>query len=116
MPGRRPPALYLTRRRWTVADGRSALTAWDASGISMLAFAKREGLDVHRLYRWRRRLEAEGSAGAAEATREFVELRPRDVQPVEVVLRSGRVLRVSETIDAPALLRLVRALEEDAPC
>ena len=116
MPGRRQPASYLTRRRWTIADAQSALAAWNAAGTSLLAFAMREGLDVQRLYRWRRRLEAEGSTEQVEAAPEFVELRPRDMQPVEVVLRCGRVLRVSETIDASALLRLVRALEDDAPC
>jgi len=82
----------------------------------MRAFAMREGLDPQRLYRWRRRLATEAAAGATEAIPVFVELRPRDVHPVEVVLRSGRVLRVAETIDPSALLRLARALEDDSPC
>jgi hypothetical protein len=113
MSGRRPPAPCLTRRRWTISDARSALAAWDASGASLRDFAIRAGLDVYRLYRWRRRLVAQDSISAAKVSPEFVELRPREVQPVEVVLPSGRVLRVPETIDAAALLRLVRALEED---
>jgi hypothetical protein len=85
----------------------------------MRAFAMREGLDARRLSRWRLRLETEVARGAGDATPEFVELgslRPRDVPRVEVVLRSGRVLRVAETIDPSALVRLARALEEDSPC
>jgi transposase-like protein len=114
MPRHRLLAPYLTGRHWTVADARSALAAWEASGISMLAFAAREGVDVHRLYRWRRRLAVETIT--AEPTPEFVELRPRGAEPVEVVLRSGRVLRVSEAIDPSVLIRLVAALERSESC
>jgi hypothetical protein len=66
-----------------------------------------------RLYRWRRRLGAErvGDEGP-----EFVELRPRGADRVEVVLRSGHVLRVAETIDPKALARIVAALEQSGPC
>jgi hypothetical protein len=34
MPRLRSPAKYLTRRRWTVADARTALAAVDESGLS----------------------------------------------------------------------------------
>jgi len=46
----------------------------------------------------------------------FVELRPRGTEHVEVVLRSGRLLRVSETIESSALERLVLVLEKSEPC
>jgi len=114
MPRTRPPAPYLILRRWKSADARAAVVALVKSGLSTSAFAGREGLDVNRLYRWRRRLEAEGVAG--QAAPEFVELRPRGAEPVEVILPSGRVLRVSETIDPAALVRLVTALERSGPC
>ena len=127
MPRRRPPAAYLTRRRWTIIDARDALAAWEASGRSLSEFARRTGLEVKRLYRWRERLAADRSRRIRrpEEMPEFVELRPRpqvveqlprDGQPVEVVLRSGRILRVAETIDPLVLLRLVRALEDDPAC
>ena len=114
MPRTRAPAAYLIRRRWTIADARSAVSALKASGLSTCAFAAREGLDVNRLYRWRRRLEAERIGD--EPAPKFVELQPRGAEPVEVVLRSGRVLRVSEAIEPAALLRLVTALERTGPC
>jgi transposase-like protein len=102
----------LLRHRWSITDARAALAAMEASGLPASVFAVREGLDVNRLYRWRRRLERE----AAERSPEFVELRPRGAEPVEVVLRSGQVLRVSETIDPSALARLVAALEGSGTC
>jgi hypothetical protein len=67
-----------------------------------------------RLYRWRQRLSGDGLIG--EARPEFVELRPAGGEPVEVVLRSGRVLRVSTAIDPSALEQLVAILERIGPC
>ena len=61
MPKRDRPAPYSLRRRWTPADARSAVAALEASGLSPLAFARREGLEVERLYRWRRRLGPRGT-------------------------------------------------------
>jgi len=114
MPRPRGPAKYLTRRRWTVAEARAALAAVDESGLSINAFAARQGIDAQRLYYWRRRLAGEGLV--AQPPPEFVELRPQRPEPVEVMLRSGRVLRVAESIDPVVLIRLVAALEHDEPC
>jgi hypothetical protein len=44
----------------------------------------------------------------------FVEIANRSVGTVEVVLCSGRVLRVSDTIESGKLRRLVDALEDVA--
>lgn len=93
---------YRTRRRWTAADARMALSALERSGLSLSEFAAREGLDVQRLRHWRKRL-AEAPA--------FVELTPRAPERVEVVLRSGRTLRVPATIDRATLAALIEALE-----
>jgi transposase-like protein len=114
MPKTRHPADYTNRRRWTADEAREALAAHAVSGLSMAAFAIREGLDVQRLLRWRRALG--GGKDVTTATPAFVELRPRAPEPVEIVLRSGRVLRVSETIDIAALVRLVAALEGTPSC
>ncbi len=110
----RPRAPYLTRRRWTPADARSALAALRASGLSPAAFAAREGIEAQRLYRWRRQLGAR--ARPARAAPAFVEIRARSAERVEVVLRSGRVLRVSEGVSPSALERLVAVLERESSC
>ncbi|MBE7449444.1 MAG: hypothetical protein HS111_11265 [Kofleriaceae bacterium] len=51
--------------RWTAEDGRAALTAWRASGLSRRAFASACGFDAQRLWWWERRLE---TAGRREVT------------------------------------------------
>ena len=90
------------------------LSAASKSGLSAAAFAAREGLHPQRLQRWQRRLVA-GSL-SFERTPAFVELRPHRAEQVEVVLRSGRLLRISETIEPAVLERLVQALERSGPC
>jgi hypothetical protein len=91
------------------------IAALDASGQSVAVFAAREGFDPQRLYFWRRRLES----GAADVVQPpaFIEVRsPAEHGRIEVVLRSGRVVRVAESIDGDLLRRLVDALEQDPPC
>ena len=48
--------LTIVRRHWTEAEARGALVACEASGLSMRAFALREGVRPRRLYRWTKRL------------------------------------------------------------
>jgi len=88
------------------------LVALDNSGLSLRTFAQREGVDEQRLYFWRRRLGRTGRTGAAPA---FVEVAPvpRSLGHVEIVLRSGRVLRAAEAIDSQVLRRMVEALEDE---
>jgi hypothetical protein len=86
-----------------------------ASGLSPSEFAARRGLDVQRLYRWRRRLAASpaGELQAEPAVAGFIELSGGVPQAwvIEVVVRSERVLRAPAGIDPEVLLRLVEALE-----
>jgi len=100
-----PASSFRTRRRWTELEARAALAALASSGLSQSAFASREGLDPQRLRLWRRKL---GEVGAPR----FVELRARATECVEVVMRSGVVLRVAESIEPSVLRRLVDALDE----
>jgi len=110
-----PAGSHSQRRRWSIAEARAALSAMAASGLSPDAFARREGVRVQRLRRWRQRLDG-GSVGKAAAAA-FVEVgRHAATERVEIVLRSGRTLRVSESIDAIALRRIVDVLEHDAAC
>ena len=115
---RKPLALVASPRlRWTEEDARAALDAFARSGLSMRAFAETAGINVQRLVRWRRK-----ESGASPARRRtpkrlaFVEVRQREAERVEVVLRSGRVLRFAEEISEVALRRLVGVLEEESGC
>jgi transposase-like protein len=122
----RSSSTYLTRRRWRPEDAKDALDAQAQSGLSPSAFAIREGLDVQRLFRWRRRLGAD----APEAQR-FEEVIARDaISPLvgggttapverdrfEIVLRSGLVVRFAESFNADALLRLLNTIGEVRSC
>ena len=110
MPRTHAQPTYSTRRRWTVVEARGALAALESSGLPAAEFARREGLDVQRLHRWRREL------GATAAPPAFVEVHRREAERIEVVMRSGLVLRVAESVDADAVRRLVAALEHDGEC
>ena len=99
------------RRRWKIADARSALARLAASGLSLGEFARREGLETQRLRRWQRRLGRE-TRPAAVPPAELIEIRPRRPEPVEIVLRSGVIVRVAETIDPATVARLVATLEQ----
>jgi transposase-like protein len=104
------PAEYLIQRRWTVDVARAALSALADSGLSVAAFAAREGLDAQRLYGWRRRLGPPESVSPS-----FVEVTAA-IAPMEIVLRSGHVVRLSPSFDAAALVRLLEVLEETPAC
>jgi hypothetical protein len=108
---------YTTRLRWTEVEARAALEDLARSGLSEQAFASREGLDLQRLQRWRRRFEAESDTTASEPARPtFVEVPRREAAVLELVLLSGRVLRMRESIDPEVLRRIALALEDDAAC
>lgn len=108
-------------RRWTPEDAREALAAAEVSGQPLVRFAAEHGLSVHRLSRWRKRLrehEATTTPVFEEIpTSRLREARSNDAQErFEIVLRSGRVVRVSDTFDAEALRRLLSVVDEGAPC
>lgn len=114
MPRSRGITADVKRRRWTAADARVVLAALDASGLSTRGFARRERLSAERLYRWRQRLAAESRI--ARRGPAFVEIAPRALERVEIVLRSGRMLRVCESVDTVTLAKLVEALERPSSC
>src|SRR5262245_1521758 len=104
------PKPYSLRRRWTIADARPAVAEPAASGLPLDEFARREGLKVERLRRWRQRLGGERRRSARAHAPELIEIRQRAVAPIEIVLASGRILRISETIDVSVISRLIAAL------
>ncbi|MEZ4221838.1 MAG: hypothetical protein R3B13_12975 [Polyangiaceae bacterium] len=84
----------------------------DASGLSVRAFAQREGLNAQRLYWWRER-QAKKPRNRSGA--KFVELSVPGLgtsSQLELVLLSGRVLRFPASLDARELERWLSALEQ----
>jgi hypothetical protein len=113
--------------------GRGAEAKWarrverlERSGLSIRTFAAREGLPAGSLSSWKwklaqRRRQASG-AGMREGAPplRFVELKasaattaqPTTTPAFEVVLATGRMVRVTGGFDAAELIRLVGVLEE----
>ncbi len=95
------------------------LAELDASGLELLAFAQQTGIDPARLKRWQRTLAPSPPSAFEEVTR------TSQTAPVkvgfagrwfEVVLASGRVVRVPELFDGDALGRLLSVVEGGAEC
>jgi transposase-like protein len=121
----KPTTPLSKRRRWSEREARTALDSLAQSGLSMRAFALREGINHQRLFRWRSRLEARTGARSTAAPISFIEVRqeaPRtearraSLAQIEVVLVSGRVLRCAEEIAPGVLRRIVGVLEQDPRC
>jgi hypothetical protein len=102
----------LQSRYWTAAEAATVLAAVAASGLSLPAFAARHGLLRRRLERRQRQL-----AAVQPVAETFVEVTlPPVVYPAvsgfEIVLRSGRVVRVGAGFDAEELRRLLAVVDE----
>ena len=106
-------ARYKSSLRWTPVEAEAALAELRSSGLTVSAFARQEGLHPRRVLAWKKRLEAKPSLPSREA---FVEVVPRSDERIEVVLRTGVVLRVAETVEPNALRRIVEALEDRDQC
>jgi len=105
------------RRRWTAQEAQTVLDAAARSGMSLMGFATQQGLCPERLYRWRKLLG--GAVPASGVGLQEISLRQAPVfqegwepQPIEVLLRSGRVVRVRSSFDEDALRRLMVVLED----
>jgi transposase-like protein len=74
-------SIALRARRWRVSHAEVVLVALERSGLSLARFARRHGLHVKRLARWRARLREGRSARPAPG---------RPLQLVEVTLREDQ--------------------------
>ncbi len=110
---------FTMRRRWRAEEAQEVLAELDASGLELVAFAQQAGIDPARLKRWRRALAPSQEAEFEEVTRVaktapiVLGLAPKWF---EVVLPSGRMVRVPESFDADALGRLLSVVEGGAEC
>jgi hypothetical protein len=105
----------MARQRHDERYWRERVEKWGASGLSAGEFAAREGLRPERLFFWKRRLRA--SFAMAVAGVSFARLSVRSsapeavvAEPLEVLTRSGHIIRVRPRFDESTLLRLVSVL------
>jgi transposase-like protein len=106
------------RRHWRQSDAEAVVSAWRESGVSVSAFARRHGINVARLLRWRRRLAGNGETiqfhPVAVVAGSNGESQSPDRQ-IELVLGNGRRVVVQPGFDSALLEQLVRAVES-WPC
>jgi hypothetical protein len=100
-------AQLFPRRRWNAKAAGAILRSLEGSGLSVLEFAARHGLNPQRLYRWRGQLATEPPVTAHP----FVEIKRASGEEIEVVLRSGHVVRVKDGFGEDTLRRVVAVLE-----
>jgi hypothetical protein len=100
------------------AAWRDRVTRWKASGLNVREFCRGERLSEPSFYSWRRTLAERDADAAASDAPAFVPVHVRSgptPPALEVVLRSGHVLRVPHGFDPDQLRRVVAILEAD-PC
>ncbi len=97
--------------------GRSHLTGWQRSGLSVRAYCADHDLAEPSFYAWRRTLAQRDASTQPATPVTFVPLHilppPPPAAPLlEVVLRNGRLLRLTRDVPAAILRDLVAALED----
>jgi hypothetical protein len=102
--------------RWSAVQAREALSEHKESGLSLAAFARRQGLPLHRLQWWRARLNDDSHEQTAPVRLVPVTIRATPASSslppgIELEIRGGRLLRIAGPFDPDLLVRLVRALE-----
>ena len=105
----------MTRQRHDERYWRERLERWEASGLSAGEFATREGLRRERLFFWKRRLRASSGIAVAGVSFAKISVQPKVAaamvaEPLEVLTRSGHIIRVRPRFDESTLLRLVTVL------
>ena len=113
------------RRRWTMAEKLRIVKESLVEGVNVAEFARRHDIHPHLLHTWRKQARIgllsgtpDGEAGFARVTvapaSDAVHSPPNEAREgatVEVLLRNGRVLRLSERVTSAHAARLADALE-----
>jgi transposase len=112
------------RRRWTAAEKLQVVEESLSSGLSVAEFARRRDIHPNLLHLWRRQMKAaelpapDGEArfapvavAAPSNAPAMQESYSGDSVMVEVVLRNGRVLRLSDCVAPGRVAQLADVLE-----
>jgi transposase len=98
---------------------RDKLLLWQASGQTIRAFCHAQRLSEPSFYAWRRRFVAQRERQQPAFVPVRVTPIPTTSLPLELVLDSGRVVRVPPGFDADTLRKLIAVLHglpEDSSC
>ncbi len=76
------------------AEVASTPRGWETRGLSLRAFALREGLNIGSLGNWRRRLKSTPHEATAFVSVMISDILPTAFVPFELVVRGGMSLRI----------------------
>jgi transposase len=113
------------RRRWTAAEKLRLVAESSASGLSVAEFARHHDVHPNLVHAWRRQVKTGELSDAPDGEARFIPVavatEDSAVLParsdddgstiVEVVLRNGRLLRLSDRMAASRAALLADALE-----
>lgn len=98
-------------RRWREAQARTVLAELDASGLEVVDFCRRHGIDHQRIGYWQRRLGGgAGTNGLLVPVRVVGSSPGIDEEPIEIVVRGGRTIRVRSGFDEETLRQVLEVL------
>ena len=108
----------MAKRKRVQRDWQAVVRAYTASGQSVTAFCRDQGISTSLLYRWRRRCLDESEPRTSSGG--FVELRPVDRPAagsgVAVVVDGGWRLEVEPGFDAATLEQVLACVERRSTC
>jgi transposase len=113
------------RRRWTMAEKLRIVKESLAEDVNVAEFARRHDIHPHLLHTWRKQARTGLLSGTSDGEAGFAQVtvapasdgvhspanKGREGAVVEVLLRNGRVLRLSERVTSAHAARLADALE-----
>ena len=108
----------IQKRRWGQGEAGRVVSAYRASGKSLLSFAREYGVQPSRLWRWSARLQGESQGGMRFHPVRLVgrEQLPPKPGTIEVVLGKGRGVCVPRGLVAEDLVRVREVLEGGVSC
>jgi transposase-like protein len=94
---------------------RHWIARWQKSGLTVTAFCARHDLRPTHFYAWRRTLQRRDNHPIPFVPVQLL-AESAPASALEVVLATGRVVRVPPGFDAATLRQLLAVLGEDLPC
>lgn len=110
----RPPRLPDPAETWTEDEARAVFAAWRARDESLAAFARRHGVDVQRLYWWKRRLASTTHVGS---TLSLVPAKMIEAEAAAVTIRlpNGIAIEIASGGSPSLVAAIVTELTRSSP-
>lgn len=108
-----------TRSRRSAAQWSALVEESEATNLSIREFCEQSNVPIGQLYAWRKKLrtvEPKRSGFTPVRLAAATESPQASAGVLEVVLRNGRIIRVTSPVDVHVLRAVVQAVESGAAC